>query len=183
MIFVYISLLKKTNYIHGLVQYFLRLSYVSFSWTFQIYSIIYRFQSITRELAGVALRCAFILTAKREQRRYRTYLSVDHSRMGEGPGSFSNLEGGTPSVSSRTFFSSSGNSRHKTNPNSMSAVNFPGLGYSLSDTNSTSSPFIWYRDCLIESIRAQSESAPLILQEQSSHVSIHNSHELFRYEW
>ncbi|CAH8510940.1 unnamed protein product [Schistosoma margrebowiei] len=137
--------------------------------------------SITRELAGVALRCAFILTAKREQRRYRTYLSVDHSRMGEGPGSFSNLEGGAPSVSSRTFFSSSGNSRHKTNPNSMSAVNFPGLGYSVSDTNSTSSPFIWYRDCLIESIRAQSESAPLIVQEQSSHTS--NSRKLNRDDW
>ncbi|TNN10640.1 Serine/threonine-protein kinase tor [Schistosoma japonicum] len=137
--------------------------------------------STTRELAAAALRCAFILTTKREQRRYRTYLGIDYSRMGEAPGSFSNLETGASSVTSRTFFSSSGNSRHKTNPNPISTVNFSSFKCPMNETSSTSSPFIWYRDCLIESIRAQSETASLTQQDAASHTS--NLRKLNRDDW
>ncbi|KAK4469431.1 hypothetical protein MN116_006984 [Schistosoma mekongi] len=101
--------------------------------------------------------------------------------MGEASGSFSNLETGASSVTSRTFFSSGGNSRHKTNPNPISTVSFPSFKCPMNEISSTSSPFIWYRDCLIESIRAQSETASVTQQDPASHSS--NLRKLNRDDW
>ncbi|CAH8842375.1 unnamed protein product [Trichobilharzia szidati] len=141
--------------------------------------------AITRELASTALRCAFILTAKREQRRYRTSLGIDYNRMGESPGSFTNLEngggggvggvgGGSGSGTSSSVFNLGSGStvRHKTSQSYMSnPVNFHNFDYAIHDTSPTSSPFIWYRDCLIEALRTQNEAITLMQQEQSSHIA------------
>ncbi|CAH8506092.1 unnamed protein product [Heterobilharzia americana] len=147
---------------------------------------------ITRELAGMTLNCAFYLTAKREQRRYTTYLGIDYNRIGETLGNFSTRENNIVTMPSRTIFtstssnSSSGILRHKTSQQSM---NNPNPDYLMNDIMSTTSSFIWYRDCLIEAVRVQgggggggSETLPLTQPEQSNHHTI-NLRKLSRDDW